>query len=135
MSINRVVLTGNLTREPELKRTASGVAILNFGIAVNDRRKDPQSGEWGDYPNFIDCTMFGTRAEAVSDYLHKGSKIGLEGKLHYSSWNDKQGNKRSKLDVTIDEIELLTPKDSKPRNTTPDTQYPEASVYDDDCPF
>lgn len=125
MNINRVVLTGNLTREPELKRTASGTAILNFGIAVNDRRKDPKTGEWGDYANFIDCTMFGARAESVSGFLGKGNKVGIEGKLHYASWTDKNGNKHSKIDVTVDELEMLTPK------STP----VEATLYDDDCPF
>lgn len=134
MSINKVVLTGNLTREPELKRTASGMAILKFSIAVNDRRKDPKSGEWFDYANYIDCTMFGTRAEGISNYLHKGSKVGVDGKLNYSTWTDKQGNKRSSIDVNVGEIELLTPK-NQPINTTPDVQYPEVEVYDDDCPF
>ena len=93
MNINRVVLTGNLTREPELRRTATGMAILDFGLAVNDRRKD-ENGEWTDYANFFDCTMFGTRAESVSGYLNKGNKIGIEGKLHYGTWTDKKGNKQ-----------------------------------------
>ena len=66
MSINRVNITGNLTRDPELRATAAGTQVLSFGIAVNDRRKNPQTGEWEDYPNYIDCTMFGTRAEAIS---------------------------------------------------------------------
>ena len=134
MSINRVVLTGNLTREPELRRTSSGMAILKFSIAVNTRKKDSKTGEWSDHANFVNCTMFGTRAESVSGYLNKGSKVGIEGKLNYSEWTDKQGNKRSGLDVTVDDLELLTPK-SKSANTTPDTQYVEANVYDDDIPF
>ena len=58
MSINRVNITGNLTRDPELRATAAGTQVLSFGIAVNDRRKNPQTGEWEDYPNYIDCTMF-----------------------------------------------------------------------------
>ena len=132
MNINRVVLTGNLTREPELRRTATGMAILDFGLAVNDRRKD-ENGEWTDYANFFDCTMFGTRAESVSGYLNKGNKVGIEGKLHYGTWTDKKGNKRSKVSVTVDEIELLTPK-SVP-NATPDVQFSESSVYDENIPF
>lgn len=133
MSINRVVLTGRLVREPEIRRTANGMAILNFGIAVNDRRKNHQSGEWEDYANFIDCTMFGTRAESVSRFLTKGTKVGIEGKLHYSSWTAKDGGKRSKLDVTVDDLELLTPK-----NQTPATQQPiEATAYyaEENLPF
>ena len=66
MSINRVNITGNLTRDPELRATAGGTQVLSFGVAVNDRRRNAQTGEWEDYPNFVDCTMFGTRAEAVS---------------------------------------------------------------------
>jgi len=112
MSINRVVLTGNLTRDPEVRRTQSGMAIMSFGIAVNDRRKNSQTGEWEDYANFIDCTMFGTRAEAVSNYLSKGSKIGLEGKLRYSTW-ERDGQKRSKLEVIVDELEFLSPRNSQ----------------------
>lgn len=114
MNMNRVVLTGNLTREPQLRRTASGNAILNIGIAVNDRRKDPQTGEWSDYANFIDCVMFGARAESVSNYLHKGSKVAIDGKLRFSAW-EKDGQKRSKLEVLVDDIELLTPRgESRP---------------------
>lgn len=131
MSINKVVITGNLTREPELKRTASGIAILNLGIAVNDRRKDPKSGEWGDYANFIDCVMFGTRAESISNYLHKGNKVAIDGKLRWSQW-EKEGKKRSKVEVTIDDIELLTPKGEQPAQEP--IEVP-AEVYDDDIPF
>ena len=112
MSINRVVLTGNLTRDPEVRRTQSGMAIMSFGLAVNDRRKNSQTGEWEDYANFIDCTMFGTRAEAVSNYLSKGSKIGLEGKLRYSTW-ERDGQKRSKLEVIVDELEFLSPRNNQ----------------------
>ena len=81
MAINRVNISGNLTRDPELRSTASGTSVLWFCVAVNDRRKNPQTGEWEDYPNFVECTMFGTRAEAVSRYLSKGSKVAIEGKL------------------------------------------------------
>ena len=135
MSINKVVITGNLTREPELKRTASGMAILNLGVAVNDRRKDPKSGEWSDYANFIDCVMFGTRAESISNYLHKGIKVAIDGKLRWSQW-EREGQKRSKVEVTVDDIEILTPKGEQPNS--PQAQAPievSAEVYDDDIPF
>ena len=69
MSINRVIISGNLTRDPELRQTQSGMPVLGLGVAVNDRRKNQTTGEWEDYPNFIDCTMFGSRAEALSRYL------------------------------------------------------------------
>ena len=112
MSINRVVLTGNLTRDPELRRTQSGMAIMSFGIAVNDRRRNSQTGEWEDFANFVDCTMFGTRAESVSNYLSKGSKVGLEGKLRYSTW-ERDGQKRSKLEVIVDDLEFLSPRNNQ----------------------
>jgi single-strand DNA-binding protein len=109
MSINRVVISGNLTRDPELRQTQSGTAVLGFGVAVNDRRRNNQTGEWEDYANFVDCTMFGTRAQAISQYLRKGLKVAIEGKLHYSSWEDMNGGgKRSKIDVTVDEIEFMS---------------------------
>ena len=103
MSINRVNITGNLTRDPELRATAGGTQVLSFGVAVNDRRRNAQTGEWEDYPNFVDCTMFGTRAEAVSRFLAKGNKVAIEGKLRYSSW-ERDGQRRSKLEVIVDEI-------------------------------
>ena len=77
MSINRVVISGNLTRDPELRRTQSGMAILSFGVAVNDRRRNPQTGDWEDYANFIDCTMFGNRGESLSNILTKGMKVAM----------------------------------------------------------
>ena len=86
MSINRVCITGNLTRDPELRSTAGGMAILKMGIAVNDRRKNSQTGEWEDAPNFFDVVMFGARAESLSRFLSKGSKIAIEGKLRWSQW-------------------------------------------------
>ena len=95
ISINRVNITGKLTRDPELRVTAGGTQVLSFGVAVNDRRRNPQTGEWEDYPNFVDCTMFGTRAEAISRFLAKGNKVAIEGKLRYSSW-EKDGQRRSK---------------------------------------
>lgn len=107
MSINRVVISGNLTRDPELRRTQSGMAILGFGVAVNDRRRNPQTGEWEDYANFIDCTMFGTRGEALSNILTKGMKVAVEGKLRWSQW-ERDGQKRSKIEVIVDEVDFMS---------------------------
>lgn len=109
MSINRVVVSGNLTRDPELRATPGGTQVLGFGVAVNDRRRNQQTGEWEDYPNFIDCTMFGNRAEALSRILHKGMKVAIEGKLRYSSWEDKNGGgRRSKVEIIPDEVVLMS---------------------------
>jgi single-strand DNA-binding protein len=123
MSINRCNISGNLTRDPEMRALRNGTQVLSFGVAVKDRRKNPQTGDWEDYPNFIDCTMFGSRAEAVSRFLAKGNKVAIEGKLRYSSW-EKDGQHRSKLEVIVDEIELMSQRQQAP-----------ADVYDEDCPF
>lgn len=143
MSINRVSITGNLTRDPELRVTAGGTQVLSFGVAVNDRRRNPQTGEWEDYPNFVDCTMFGTRAEAVSRFLAKGNKVAIEGKLRYSSW-EKDGQRRSKLEVVVDEIEFMSQRQGAAAPAAapvaapapaPAAAPPSVDLYDEDIPF
>ena len=153
MSINRVIISGNLTRDPELRNTQSGMAVLSFGVAVNDRRKNPTTGEWEDYPNFVDCTMFGARANSLSQYLSKGTKVSIEGKLRWSQW-ERDGQKRSKLEVIVDEIEFMSSRNSNGGGSsyggdtygnqgysTPAPAYAtpvidaSSSVYDDDIPF
>ena len=125
---------------------------MGFGVAVNDRRKNPQTGEWEDYPNFIDCTMFGPRAEKLAQYLTKGLKVAIEGKLRYSSWENQEGQKRSKLEVIVDEIEFMSSKQGEQRpNVSPQVAYAAQQaqaayqvpqfqevtqgVYDADIPF
>ena len=144
MSINRVNITGNLTRDPELRATQSGSQVLSFGVVVNDRRRNPQTGEWEDYPNYVDCTMFGTRAEAVGRYISKGSKVAIEGKLRYSSW-ERDGQRRSKLEVIVDDIEFMNARPASSLSASPaagggEPQYtvPEApalEIADEDIPF
>lgn len=144
MSINRCILSGNLTRDPELRSTAGGTSVLSFSIAVNDRRKNNQTGEWEDYPNFVDCTMFGARAEAVGRFLAKGNKVAIEGKLRYSSW-EKDGQRRSKLEVVVDEIEFMSRSEaqrepvqqSRPAAGAWSAQaaYGAPDVYAEDIPF
>lgn len=147
MSINRVNITGNLTRDPELRATAGGTQMLAFGVAVNDRRKNPQTGAWEDVPNFVDCIVFGSRAEAVSRFISKGSKVAIEGKLRYSAWENKEGQRRSKLEVIVDEIDFLSRQGQQvtspaaeaakvadtPAYGTP--RAPEPEFYDADIPF
>ncbi len=130
MSINSVNLVGNLTRDPELRRTSNDAAVLSFSVAVNDRRKNSHTGQWEEVANFVDCTMFGARADAVSTKIHKGSKVAIMGRLHYSSW-ERDGQRRSKLDVVVDDIEFLSPKDNS-SDYEPESQ---ASLYDDEMPF
>ncbi len=159
VSINRVNITGNLTRDAELRATQSGTQILRLGVAVNDRRRNPQTGNWEDYPNFIDCVMFGSRAEAISRYLSKGTKVAIEGRLRYSSW-EQDGKKRSKVEVVVDEIEFMSSRQGgygqqdagygapapqptqpapyqapAPTNTAPVAVPPSPDVYDADIPF
>ena len=143
MSINKVVISGNLTRDPELRQTANGFPVLGFGVAVNERRKNPQTGEWSDYPNFIDCTMFGARAESVSRFLTKGSKVAIEGKLRWSQW-ERDGQKRSKIEVVVDEIEFMSSRDgghsmgaapSYAPASMPAAPMVDTSVYDEEIPF
>lgn len=129
MSINKVLITGNLTRDAELRTTPAGTAILSFGVAVNDRRRN-QNGEWEDYANFIDCTMFGRRAEALASYLTKGVKVAIEGRLHYSSWEDRNsGQRRSKVDVTVDELEFMSSRNGGGQNYDAGNSYGGGSNY------
>lgn len=126
MSINVVNISGNLTRDSELRRTTGGTAILGFGVAVNDRRKNQQTGEWEDYPNFVDCTMFGTRAEKLAGMLTKGTKVCILGKLRYTSW-ERDGQKRSKIEVIVDDIELMSRREA--------ASAPVPEDIDEDLPF
>lgn len=149
MGINKVLIAGNLTRDPELRETASGFQILNFGVAVNDRRKNQQTQQWEDYANFVDCTMFGNRAVSVSRFLGKGSKVAIEGKLRWSQWEAQDGGKRSKLEVVVDEIEFMTSRDGgqqgqqRAQGMQQGTAQayaamgvqPQAVAYDDEIPF
>lgn len=107
--VNRVTLTARLTREPEVRRTQSGTAIMAFGIAFNDRRKNAQTGEWEDQGNFADCVLFGARAESLANFLHKGSRVAIDGKLRWSQW-EREGQKRSKLEITVDDLVMLDPR-------------------------
>ena len=134
MSINRVIISGNLTRDPELRRTQSGMAIMSFGVAVNDRRRNQQTGEWEDYPNFVDCSMFGNRAEKLAPYLVKGTKVAIEGKLRYSQW-ERDGQKRSKLEVIADEIELMSKGQSAQAPKAQGAVDASPVYYEDDCLF
>lgn len=110
MSINHSTLSGNLTRDAELRHSEGGVAILAFGLAFNDRRKQKDGDEWEDVANFIDCTLFGNRAEALEPYLQKGTKVCLDGKLRWGQWEADDGEKRSKIELIVDELEFMAPR-------------------------
>jgi len=128
MSINQVTISGNLTKDSVMRRTAGGLAILSGSVAVNDRRKNPQTGEWEDYPNFIDFSIFGRRAETLEQHLVKGTKVCISGRLRWSQW-ERNGEKRSKVEVIADEIVFTK------RQQVQQAQYADAYYYDDDIPF
>lgn len=135
MSVNRVEISGNITRDAELRATQSGTAILNFTLAVNDKRKDA-SGSYVDKPCYVGCTMFGTRAEKLAPYFTKGTKLFVAGKLNYSSW-EKDGVKHNKLDVIVDDFDFGGSRSSQ---TQAPAQQPVmaaqvADVADADIPF
>ena len=122
MSINKCFLSGNLTRDAEARTTQSGMSVTQFGMAVNDRVK--QGEQWVDRPSFVDCVMFGNRAEKIAQYLVKGTKVAVEGKLRWSQW-ESNGEKRSKIEVIVDEIEFM----SAAKKAEP--EYVEATTLDD----
>jgi single-strand DNA-binding protein len=105
-SYNRVILVGNLTRDPELRYIANGTAVTDIGLAVNDRRKNA-TGEWVDEATFVDVTLWGRTAETAGEYLSKGSPVMIEGRLKYDTWETNDGQKRSKLRVVGERLVLL----------------------------
>ena len=125
MAINKATITGNITRDPELRQTQGGTSVLTIGVAVNDRRKNQQTGEWEDYPNFIDCTIFGNRATGVAPHLEKGMKVAIEGKLNQSRWQAEDGTNRSKIGIIVDEIEFMAKRDGsqQPMQQQPMQQF------------
>jgi single-strand DNA-binding protein len=104
-SFNRVILVGNLTRDPELRYTPSGTPVCDIGLAVNDRRKNP-NGEWVEETTFVDITLWARTAEVASEYLGKGSQVLIEGRLKLDSW-ETDGQKRSKLKVVGERLQML----------------------------
>ena len=141
-NINVVVVAGRATKDPEVRATASGTTVMTFGLASNEGRKNQHTGQWEDYTNFIDCTMYGKRADSLANIIKKGMKLTVHGRLHYSQW-EKDGQKRSKLEVIANEIELPPSKAASQEEPTAQStpQYPVqqtdpySSVYDDEIPF
>lgn len=125
MSVNVVSISGNLGRDPELKATRSGMQTLRLSVCVNTRVK--RNGEWEDRPNWVRVTFFGQRAESLERYLRKGDHVTISGHLSQSTWETKEGEKRSSLEVIGDDIDF-----SGNRGKSPE---PPAEVEDDDIPF
>lgn len=157
MSINRATITGNLTRDSELVKTSAGGDLLRFSVAVNDRVRNQQSGEWEDRANYIDCVCFGKRATSLSRFLKKGTKVAIDGRLHWSQWKDKEsGKNRSSINVTVDDVEFMsrgddtanggagvaaqsqaqaTQPERHPAEQASDTDQYDSFDEDDDIPF
>lgn len=156
-SYNKVILLGNLTRDPEMKYLPSGTAVVNFGLAMSERYTDRQSGEQRENVCFVDVEAWDRQAEIVNEYLSKGSPVFLEGALKFDSWEAEDGTKRSRLKVRAFRIQLIggrrdgdeaggsytqaTSPDVPPAQGQPDqmsTPSPgesDASSTDDDIPF
>jgi single-strand DNA-binding protein len=109
-NINRVVLTGNLTRDPELRSLPSGMAVCSLRIAVNTRRKGA-SGDWEDKPNYFDVTVWGAQGENCARYLSKGRPVAIDGRLEWREWETQDGNKRQAVDVVADTVQFLGGRD------------------------
>jgi single-strand DNA-binding protein len=105
-NINRVVLTGNLTRDPELRSTSGGTSVCSLRIATNTRRRDP-NGEWADKANYFDVTVWGAQGENCARFLSKGRPIALDGRLEWREWQDKEGNTRQSIDIIADAVQFL----------------------------
>lgn len=129
MAINKATITGNITRDPELRQTQGGTSVLTIGVAVNDRRKNQQTGEWEDYPNFVDCTVFGNRATGIAPHLQKGMKVAIEGKLNQSRWQADDGTNRSKIEIIVDEIEFMARRDGAQPMQQPMQQQPQPQQF------
>jgi len=110
MSINRVIVTGNLTRDPELRQAGSS-SVLQMRLAVNDRRRNAQTDQWEDVPNYFDVIVWGQRGESLSRFLSKGSKIAVAGRLRWSEWQNQEGEKRSKVEIVADDVEFMSTRD------------------------
>jgi single-strand DNA-binding protein len=109
-NINRVVMTGNLTRDPELRTTPGGMALCKLRIACNTRRKNNSTGEWEDKPNYFDVTVWGAQGENCSRYLTKGRPVAIDGRLEWREW-ETDGQKRQAVDIIADSVQFLGGRD------------------------
>ncbi|MEA2132130.1 MAG: single-strand DNA-binding protein [Solirubrobacteraceae bacterium] len=109
-NINRVVLTGNLTRDPELRSLPSGMSVCNLRIASNTRRKGA-SGEWEDKPNYFSVTVWGAQGENCARFLSKGRPVALDGRLEWREWQGQDGAKRESVEIVADSVQFLGGRD------------------------
>ena len=147
-NINRVILTGNLTRDPELRSLPSGSSVCKLRIACNTRRKDNSTGEWVDKPNYFDVTVWGQQGENCATYLQKGRPVAIDGRLEWREWEAQDGSgKRQSVEIIADSVQFLggrgedggngsrfTPESDVPADTS-DFQRAPSGGSDDDIPF
>lgn len=110
-NINRVVMTGNLTADPELRSTPSGTSVCSLRIACNTRRKDQSSGEWVDKPNYFNITVWGAQGENAARFLAKGRPVAIDGRLEWREWEAQDGAKRQAVDIIADSVQFLGSRD------------------------
>ena len=106
-NINRVIITGNLTRDPELRSLPSGMSVCSLRVAVNTRRKNNSTGEWEDKPNYFDVTVWGAQGENCSRYLSKGRPVAVDGRLEWREWETQEGQKRQSVEIIADSVQFL----------------------------
>lgn len=129
MNIARAMITGNLTRDPELRSTNNGTAVCSMRVAVNTRRKDPESGEWGEKPNYFDVTVWGAQGESCAQHLAKGRAVAVDGRLDWREWDATDGSgKRQAVSIIAENVQFLGP----PKSGQPESP---GSDPDDDIPF
>jgi single-strand DNA-binding protein len=149
-NLNRVIITGNLTRDPELRSLPSGTSVCKLRVAVNSRRKDSASGEWVDKPNYFDVTVWGAQGENCATYLSKGRPVAVDGRLEWREWEAQDGTgKRQAVEIIADSVQFLGSRDGQgagngsapPQSDVPadtsDFEGEPASVgaKEDDIPF
>jgi len=110
-NINVVVITGNLTKDPDLRHTGGGTPVCEMRVAVNSRRKNGQTGEWEDKPNYFDVTVWGAQGENCSTYLEKGRPVAVEGRLDWREWEAKDGGKRQAVQIIANSVQFLGSRD------------------------
>ena len=113
-NINVVAITGNLTKDPELRSTPSGTSVCKLRVAVNSRRKDGQSGEWVDKPNYFDVTVWGAQGENCANYLSKGRPVAVQGRLDWREWESQDGGKRQAVEIIADSVQFLGSRGDNP---------------------
>jgi len=135
--INRVVLTGNLCADPDLRSLPSGIPVCKLRLACNTRRKIEQTGQWEDKPNYFNVTLFGARAENAARYLSKGRPVAIDGRLEWHEWEGQDGAKRQAVEILADTVQFLGGRDSGAAEQVPAgaTQHASPPPSADDIPF